>query len=780
MVLGPANLETHSGSLNGLVTEALASLLTEHAKGLDTSIYADAVTLETINICVPGGLVGLLHSGDRAPQARSIKSLEEQGNSHREDRRYLPEGSHALFMVGTVSWPQTVWPAIAAVLAKNAFSSCTLCVATPEETWGSIAAAYPPSADSIAQPLTRSNVMLALEKLLCCGQEQAGDRVPTFITSESVFVKCVPLLATAAMSDGAFVLPDAYDIRPAYEHSSVQPNGDGWGSFLAKERPARHGGGEAADADLRQQIERLSLNLVTLMSGLGVHGQFYSLGDTACRVARRCTGITRNIRSRGSPVGSYEQATVVLVDRTADLVAPLHHNQHLLDQLYRALPPNALASGNSSDRIVTSSSKQDDLASAESLGGSSLLSLIRQCELNDNSSTGAQSKIDMWDTLLMQSRPVALQLLRKALADELAAISNNPEEAATTAHGRVTSEQLQAMIDAYRAQPASPSYNGALADIAQAIVTSEKTGSDDHWKEIEGAEKTLKLVIGGIKDSLPETAQATGSPDAGFSSSALEEEMCAAWDQVLTAIPPLASSMLSRFPTTEAATLADADAERYVSQYLWQHTPAPGMVLMAASLLAPSKGGIPAEQRLLIEQRLSSDCSAVLNLLSWTHLDMAGRWAKQVTNYANLVAASEGQRSRLKHWRELAGMSLGSSEAYSSLLERVASSVLSGSSECADLEHAEQGSVVAAANLLKGLGRRFLAGDGTGTADVSRQGAGEAAKASRVVVVFAVGGITFDEVARVAAAGRQLGGMRAVLVGGTTISSAANCALLHE
>ncbi|KAJ2851914.1 hypothetical protein IWW36_000687 [Coemansia brasiliensis] len=385
----------------------------------------------------------------------------------------------------------------------------------------------------------------------------------------------------------------------------------------------------------------------------------------------------------------------------------------------------------------------------------------------------------MWDVLLMQNKPIALQLLRKALANELAAISNSPEEATALARGRVTAEQLQAMVDAYRAQPASPNYNGALVGIAQAVVNCEKISLDDHWKEIEGAEKTLKLVIGGIKDSLPETTQTKGSPDVGFSSDALEEEMRAAWDQVLTAIPPLASSMLSHFPAKEATAITGADAESYISQYLWQHTPAPGMMLMAASLLAPSKVGIPAEQRLLIEQRLSSDCNAVLNFLNWTHLDMASRWAQQVTDYVNSVAIGEGQRSGLKHWRELAGMSLGSNEAYSGLLERVASSVLSGSSECADLEHAEQGSVVAAANLLKGLGRRFLTGDGMATADVSRQGVGEVAKASRIVVIFVVGGITFEEAAKVAAVGHQLGGMRTVLVGGTTIGSALNCALLH-
>ncbi|KAJ2378448.1 hypothetical protein H4S02_007362 [Coemansia sp. RSA 2611] len=207
---------------------------------------------------------------------------------------------------------------------------------------------------------------------------------------------------------------------------------------------------------------------------------------------------------------------------------------------------------------------------------------------------------------------------------------------------------------------------------------------------------------------------------------------------------------------------AGTDAAERISQYLWQHTPAPGMALMAASLLAPAKTGIPRGQRSLLEQRLASDHAAVCSAsgVKLAVHDAAGQWARRIVEYADAVAASEGQRNGLTHWRELASMAMGSDGAYASLLERVASDVLGGG-RCADLEHAEQGAAIAAANLLKGFGR---------------QSAAEAAGAARAVVVFVVGGVTFDEAARVAAVARRLGGERCVLVGATAICSASDCA----
>ncbi|KAJ1844856.1 hypothetical protein LPJ70_002769 [Coemansia sp. RSA 2708] len=254
------------------------------------------------------------------------------------------------------------------------------------------------------------------------------------------------------------------------------------------------------------------------------------------------------------------------------------------------------------------------------------------------------------------------------------------------------------MVDAYNAQPQSPERSDALAQVVQAVITAERIGVDDRWQEIEGAEKTLKLVIGSIKDSLGDTF---GS--SHVDNDAWEEEMSAAWDQVLTAIPPLTSSMLERAASSMAS--AGTDAAERISQYLWQHTPAPGMALMAASLLAPAKTGIPRGQRSLLEQRLASDHAAVCSAsgVKLAVHDAAGQWARRIVEYADAVAASEGQRNGLTHWRELASMTMGSDGAYASLLERVASDVLGGG-RCADLEHAEQGAAIAAANLLKGFG----------------------------------------------------------------------------
>ncbi|KAJ1787928.1 hypothetical protein GGH17_006093, partial [Coemansia sp. RSA 788] len=260
------------------------------------------------------------------------------------------------------------------------------------------------------------------------------------------------------------------------------------------------------------------------------------------------------------------------------------------------------------------------------------------------------------------------------------------------------------MVDAYNAQPQSPDHSGALADVVQAVINMEKVGLEDHWKEIEGAEKTLKLVIGSIKDTLADTLAVGGVHGTFMDDDALDEEMSAAWDQVLAAIPPLTASMLEHINldiTKESQEVTDEQ----IAEYLWQHTPAPGMVLMAASLLAPAKSGIPSGQRPLVEQRLAADYASVSNALGQkqSFTDSASQWAQRVTDYAELVAISDGQRSGLKQWRELASMTPGPDGAYAGLLERIVRDVLSGN-RCVDLEHAEQGAATAAANLLKGLG----------------------------------------------------------------------------
>ncbi|KAJ2751275.1 hypothetical protein H4S06_004176 [Coemansia sp. BCRC 34490] len=281
----------------------------------------------------------------------------------------------------------------------------------------------------------------------------------------------------------------------------------------------------------------------------------------------------------------------------------------------------------------------------------------------------------------------------------------------------------------------------ALINITRSIVSVEAAAKREHWSEIEGAEKTLKLIVGGIKDTLQESvdqpqqqpqhslafsgASLLGSRNKrrgenandGVSDQILETEMAAAWDQVIAGIPRLAPSMVDGCVKANAE---EKTFEKRVAGWLLKHTPAPGMILMAASLLSPARCGIPDGQRALAEQRLVGDYIAVWNAMAaresssssrqqqqqqLNHEAAAERWAARVMDVVEDVVVGHGQRGKATpQWREIVGLSQGFDDIYTPLFGRVAADVLNGGA-CTDLKHAEHGmGVAAAANLLKGLG----------------------------------------------------------------------------
>ncbi|KAJ2687489.1 Sec1 domain-containing protein 2 [Coemansia spiralis] len=637
-----------SNSLAEQVARALNEAVDRYSLGLSTTIYADDIVLQSINASVAGGISSLLGSKEGKARARSIKQLDSPASC-------LPDGTHALFLLGSASWSVTAWPLVAQKLQGGAFTKCTLCVATSEQLWHDVEAAFP----GHSMPLTRAGVSTTLLELLRQGQHAESK----FLEPSAVQVQVLPLLSVAALCGDCFVLTDLGDVVPTF--------GVDGGASCSRSM----GNSSARDT---KPLDRASLGIVSLLSGLGLEGSFYSLGDMSKRISRRCAGMAQRTKEHGS-----ERATVVIVDRTLDLVAPMHHGGHLLDQLYRALP-------------------ESTGSSASTLTRQSLLSVLREDE---------NSAMSLWETCFEQDRPVALQILRRVLVGHLADadVGGRARGTLPSTAGKVTGEQLQSILDIYQDLDAEQ-VEGVL-DITRAVADSMSVGERERWSEIESAEKTLKLVMGGIKDSLLETADSircSGSELAeGLEEE--EEEMSAAWDQVLTSIPPLSSGMIESCVKrrTEDELLASA-----VPRWLWQHTPAPGMMLMAASLLAPTRVGIPAGQRAQAERRLTDDYVAIYLAVAHGGAGDLGasavqvaaeRWAARVMECAERVAVSEGQRSRMAQWGELVGLSRGMDGVYLPLAARVAEGVLRGE-KCADLEYAEQGTAVAAANMLKGLG----------------------------------------------------------------------------
>ncbi|KAJ2893182.1 hypothetical protein IWW38_002950, partial [Coemansia aciculifera] len=296
-----------SSSLAEQVAAQLLAAADKHSLGLDTTIYADEVVLQSINASVPGGILGLLggSAASGKPRARSIKQLDSPPS-------ILPDGTHALFLLGSASWSATAWPRISQILQQGSFTQCTLCVSTSERLWHDVEAAFPNHSVS----LTSSGVSKALLELLRRGQHAESE----YLEPAAVQVHVLPLIPVACLHGDFFVLPDLHDVFPLSGSDAGRSSGAG-----------HHGA---------SMLDRVSLDIVSLLHGLGLEGSFYSLGDMAKRISRKCTGLTQRSKGHG------DRATVVIVDRTLDLVAPMHHGSHLLDQLFRAMPETA-AVGNS-------------------------------------------------------------------------------------------------------------------------------------------------------------------------------------------------------------------------------------------------------------------------------------------------------------------------------------------------------------------------------------------------------------------------------------------------
>ncbi|KAJ2617358.1 hypothetical protein EV177_000607, partial [Coemansia sp. RSA 1804] len=755
-------------TLSERISLSLSELVATHSKGLETTIYADSAALQIINASFKDGVLDLIeNSAEGGLKARNVKSLEEYNNDSSNNNRVttsdkdmpptlkassipdcLPNGSHAMFIVASVAWPNVrgnIWPAMVRILLKNAHTSCTFCSFTDPAVWPDIAACYPPDKQYFTtQQLTKESASLALLDLLQAGCLDTG----ISLDESPVAIVTMPAQTAMPLIKDVFILPDA---GAGLSIPQILDTCTG----LKKEHQNSGSNSQMSyDDEVRQQMERVSLNVASFLKGLRVRGRFYSFGDFSSRVARRCMGLARSFGEASESGFGSDETIVILLDRALDLVSPTHHNNHLLDQMHHGLPVPCSSNSpdnNENDRLIIS----EDLSEQNTSGRISaelplsLLSLLRMSgsglsdRLFDSYSSGTNEELGLWETMLMNEKAVAMQMLRRRLVDSLQRVDGNPKRTLSLSRGKVTADQLQTLADLLANAESTASgfeeSDYALVNITRGVVNVEAAAKREHWSEIEGAEKTLKLIIGGVKDTLQESvdqqqqqqhslafsgASLLGSSNKrrgenandGVSDQILETEMAAAWDQVIAGIPRLMPSMV------DGCVKANADEktfEKCVAGWLLKHTPAPGMILMAASLLAPARCGIPEGQRALAEQRLVGDYIAVWNVMAAqdgssrqqqqqkkkNHEAAAERWAARVMDMVEGVVVGHGQRGKATtQWREIVGLSQGLDDIYTPLVGRIAANMLNGGA-CTDLKHAEHGmGVAAAANLLKGLG----------------------------------------------------------------------------
>ncbi|KAJ1723696.1 hypothetical protein LPJ53_001977 [Coemansia erecta] len=512
------------------VTSSIEAFLSQHLHGLETTIYADAEALEILSGSVVGGLIGVLQDGKGRLRARNIRQLGE----HTGETLTVDDGPHVLIMLSGVSWMgQGTWSAVRKVVGSPTAKRCTLCIAVPEQLWAESAKLVPKDLGGLKLPATRESVYEALK-------EAAG-------SDTECSVETYGLVAMAALG-GGFALPsDSGALRGTFAQRSE------W-----------------------METERVALGLASVVYELGLDARFYSMGSGAARrVARRSAAMPH--------VGGGRLATVVVLDRAADLAAIARHGGHMLDQIAHA---------------------------AEATGASLniLLTRLRESGIGDS---------------------LALQTDRRAAAQAV--------------------------------EKSGP--------VSQLWTEAEAVAERGRWQEIQAAEKTMALVLSCESD--PE----------------------AAWDHVLEAIPKMSGDMVPSLE--ESGPLSSVK----IQHALVVCTPAPLMLVMAASILAPRKLGFPPTQREMAKRRLVADYLEIYG--SSGDVDGAGaqQWASWFTERVALLAEGKEQFDF--------SLECEMGVPYTPVLPKIADEVLSGRRMCVDLELAEHGGASAgttAGSLLKGLG----------------------------------------------------------------------------
>ncbi|KAJ2385255.1 hypothetical protein GGI05_004753 [Coemansia sp. RSA 2603] len=277
------------------VTGSIEELLTRHARGLETTIYADAEALEILSSSTVDGLIGVLQGPGGRLRARNARLLGD----YTEETLTVDDGPHVLVLLSGVSWmSRNTWSAVTRAVGRPTAKRCTLCIAQPEHLWSESAKLAATDDGGLRQPTTRTSVHQALTKAA------SSD---TDCTVEI----CGPIAFTSL--GGGFALP----LGGTVLHGMFAPCGE-W-----------------------VEAERVALGLAALVHGMGLDARFYSLGaSTARRVARRCARL---------PHSEGKRATVVVLDRLADLAALARHPAHPLDCITRA----AEASGAPLDTLLT-------------------------------------------------------------------------------------------------------------------------------------------------------------------------------------------------------------------------------------------------------------------------------------------------------------------------------------------------------------------------------------------------------------------------------------------
>eukprot|EP00164_Ancoracysta_twista_P009564 GFYU01014190.1.p1 GENE.GFYU01014190.1~~GFYU01014190.1.p1 ORF type:complete len:707 (+),score=186.31 GFYU01014190.1:158-2278(+) len=286
----------------------------------------------------------------------------------------------------------------------------------------------------------------------------------------------------STIAKDVFLLPGASDAFPLTHENAAQ---------IAEENPEE----EIEDLDsiewrmlppeLKAPLQHAADGLSSLLTGLGLKEEVFVLGQTSRFVGRQ---VINTNRTRAASYGT--QASLVLIDRTMDLVAPCMHSDNIMDRIYALLPRiDSMAA----DVVVDNATlhpRHDMMKQPGDVFVSGSL-----CTHHDTTAS------ELLDSMVGKKFKESLITIRKQLIDVMTA-ENIPVDMKYTM-GNVSSSKLKAFLQKIEAEDQDAinrhlnllNYSYAGASILQ---LSEKS----MWDELLQIEKVLQMCCDDPSQSL--------------------------------------------------------------------------------------------------------------------------------------------------------------------------------------------------------------------------------------------------------------------------------------
>ncbi|KAJ1921099.1 hypothetical protein H4219_000958 [Mycoemilia scoparia] len=507
-----------------------------------------------------------------------------------------------------------------------------------------------------------------------------------------------------------------------------------------------------------------------------------------------------------------ETASVLLIDRTADIGSVVKSNAHILDHVYKELCggkcwQESSSQNSDSEEILVPASLLSEIDARdqglEALDYSLIDAVAYEPSYGDNGGIKMPDNLDLWETLIYQDTNAALLILKRRLLDMVEAhgIKYNPKEFGSIYATQSQIESLVALARKNKLAKFKPSELATLV-ISSAVSISLKRGGNDvsHNAAHSRIEEEIRYATESFADStgIKNLLGAKGrTAPSQFDEPEIQDALDTAWEQILQVIPkenPTESNLclVKKGNDQNSRTSTSLHLCDITKQWLCENGRTIPLLMFAASMLSAFGVSIPARSQNKIQSHVENTFLSTFQALSkilfggkgsahFQHEQQAisRKWVTEVVDTLNNISCQKEIPQSWRQWRSRAheenstfdNMTLDGQKNSSALIPKLIRDMFLGHDmNYLGIKGASEDKAIG--SVLGGFGRLFTQTTGYSASAIAPSSPSTSPiMAKKTIFIFVTGGITYEEVREISNLAVELAPNHTVIVGGTNIVS---------